>query len=121
MDGKSSQRSSHVKRLVIGGAIAALIAGGAGMSFAAGDGPGPNDNNNHGLCTAYFAGSENGQSHKHQAPPFVALEQAADEAGDGDGTATPEEVVDYCAPFLTGNGNGNGNNGNPKADRPQKG
>jgi hypothetical protein len=108
-----------VKRLIIGGSIAALIAGGTGMSFAGA--PGPNGNNNHGLCTAYFAGSATGQEHKHQAPPFVQLEKDADAAGNNDGTTTPQEVVDYCAPYLTGNGNGNGNNGNPNADRPEKG
>jgi hypothetical protein len=65
----------HVKRLVIGGAVAALIAGGAGMSFAGA--PGPNGHNDFGLCKAYFSGSQTGQDHKHSAPPFAALEQAA--------------------------------------------
>ena len=102
-----------MKRLVIGGAIAALVAGGAGLSFAGQ--PGPNDHNNHGLCTAYFAGSQNGMDHKHQAGPFVQLEQDADAAGNNDGTTDPQEVVDYCAPYLAGNGQDNPNNGNPSA------
>jgi hypothetical protein len=89
-----------MKRLVIGGAVAALIAGGAGMSFAGQ--PGPNGHNNHGLCTAYFAGSDNGQAHKHQAPPFVQLEKDADAAGNNDGTTDAQEVIDYCADATPG-------------------
>jgi hypothetical protein len=47
-----------------------LILGVAG--FATAD-PGPNGSNNHGLCTALFNGSENGQSHKRNAGPFATL------------------------------------------------
>ena len=103
-----------MKRTIVSAAILALVAGGAGVSVAA---PGPNDNNNHGLCTAYYAGSENGQANKRKAPPFVALEAAADAAGDADGETTAEEMETFCSTFLGGNGNGNGNNGNPKAGR----
>lgn len=88
-----------MKRLVISSTIAALVAGGAGFAFAA---PGPNGHNNHGLCTAYFAGSDNGQAHKHQAPPFAQLEKDADAAGNNDGTTTPDEVVNYCASATPG-------------------
>ncbi len=76
----------------------------AGASFAD---PGPNGNNNHGLCTAYFNGSANGQEHKRKAPPFVALAQ---EVGENDGVdndgddqtdeegemADPAGVWDWC-------------------------
>jgi hypothetical protein len=89
-----------VKRLVISSTVAALIAGGAGFAFAGQ--PGPNGHNNHGLCTAYFAGSENGQQHKHQANPFVQLEKDADDAGNQDGTASPEEVASYCTDATPG-------------------
>ena len=76
-----------MKRLIIGGTLAAIVAGGAGFAFAD---PGPgNGNNTFGLCTAYFAGSQTGQDHKHQAPPFQALEAAA--------TAANQSVADYCA------------------------
>jgi len=47
----------------------------AGTAFA--DNPGPNGHNDKGLCNAYFRGSDNGQAHKHSAPPFAALEDAA--------------------------------------------
>jgi hypothetical protein len=101
-----------MKRTIISAAVLALGLAGAGVSMAD---PGPNGHNNHGLCTAYFAGSENGQEHKHNAGPFQQLQE---DAGDGptDSNSTPGEpsdVADYCAPYLSGNGNGNGNNGNP--------
>ena len=51
--------------------------------------PGPHGPNNHGLCTAYFAGSPEGRAAKHSAPPFVALEKAAESAG--------ENVTAWCA------------------------
>ena len=41
------------------------------MSFAA------LGHSDYGHCTAYFAGSENGQAHKHKAPPFQELEADA--------------------------------------------
>lgn len=57
-----------MKRLVISSTIAAIVAGGAGFAFAGQ--PGPNGHNDFGLCQAYFAGSQTGQDHKHQAGPF---------------------------------------------------
>lgn len=109
-----------MKRTLVSAAVLALLAGGAGVATA---GPGPNGNNNHGLCTAYFAGSETGQENKRKAPPFKALEEAADQAdtGNQDGASTEDEVMAFCEAFLGGNGNGNGNNGNPKAERAPKG
>ena len=71
---------------------AAAIAGGSAVKASAD--PGPNGHNNFGLCTAYFAGSDNGQAHKHNAPPFVALEQAASDAH--------QSVADYCASQTPG-------------------
>ena len=84
-----------MKRLVISSAVAALIAGGAGISFAGG--PGPNGHNDFGLCKAYFSGSDNGQANKAQhGAAFIALTAAA---GDSDGDGTPGEPSDvraYC-------------------------
>jgi hypothetical protein len=56
--------------------------------------PGPNGHNNHGLCTAYFNGSENGQQHKRKAPPFQGLEQAAADAD--------QSVEEFCAGMVGG-------------------
>jgi hypothetical protein len=69
----------RVKTLVVPAAVTLLAIGGAATTAAVAD-PGPNGNNNFGLCTAYFAGSEQGQEQKRKAPPFVALEAAAEEA-----------------------------------------
>jgi hypothetical protein len=81
-----------MKRLVIGGAAAALIVGGAGMSFA-GNGPGPHGPNNWGQCNAY---AHNGGGNSHNAKPFAAL---ATTAGDynQDGTTNEQDVYDWCA------------------------
>lgn len=108
-------------------AAAALLFGGTGTAALAEHGggqPGPNGNNDYGLCTAYFNGSEQGQEKKRQAPPFQALEDHAGDA-DGDGeSGTPSDVWEYCTsgPGVGGNpdnpneegdtpggGNGNGN------------
>jgi hypothetical protein len=71
----------------------------SGASIAAAD-PGPNGHNTFGLCTAYFAGSQTGQDHKHAAPPFQGLEAAA--------AAADQTVEEYCAENGTHPGNGGG-------------
>lgn len=78
-------------------AAAVLLAGGAGIASAD---PGPNGNNNFGLCTAYFAGSDNGREHKRKAPPFQALEEAAE--------ASDQTVEEWCAENAPHPGGGNG-------------
>ncbi|HUR13067.1 MAG TPA: hypothetical protein VM097_01105 [Mycobacteriales bacterium] len=78
-------------RAALGIAAAATLA--AGGSIALAD-PGPNGHNDYGLCKAYFAGSENGREHKHGAPPFVALEAAAE--------AADQSMEDYCAATTPG-------------------
>lgn len=74
-------------------ALGALSLGGAaGVSLAA---PGPNGSNHHGLCTAYFNGSETGRAHKRNAGPFTALETAASD--DDDATTPTEDVWVWCS------------------------
>lgn len=87
-----------MKRLVISGIAAALVAGGAGISFAGA--PGPNGHNNFGLCTAYAANQ--GHGHSHDTKPANALEAAADMAGNNDGTATADEITSFCSGFGPG-------------------
>lgn len=71
--------------------------------------PGPHHGQNaFGLCTAYFAGSDQGQDKKQDAPPFAALEEEAEAAN--------QTVAEWCAenaphPSNNGGGNGNGNGG----------
>lgn len=92
-----------------------------GVAGFAGADPGPNGSNNHGLCTAYFNGSETGQSHKRNAPPFVALAREVgnsdgmDNDGDGqtdegDEMAGPEGIWDWC---MDPENNPKGIGGNP--------
>ena len=88
-----------MKRLVISSTIAALVAGGAGFAFAGQ--PGPNGHNDYGLCTAYCAGSANGQAQKHSAPPFAALEDAAT-AAYPNASSTQDAVAQYCQNVTPG-------------------
>jgi hypothetical protein len=112
-------------------AVLALFVGGVAKAGS--------PNNNHGMCTAYFNGSETGQEHKRQANAFVEFvnyvgdNDGVDNDGDnqtdeGDEVASPEDVWAFCSdidnnskgiggqpddPNTEGNdGNGNGGNGN---------
>jgi hypothetical protein len=78
-------------RAALGLAAAATLAVGGSVALAD---PGPNGHNDYGLCKAYFSGSATGQEHKHAAPPFVALEAAAD--------AADQTVAEYCADKTPG-------------------
>lgn len=55
-----------------------------GLSFAKAE-PGPNGNNDHGLCTAYFNGQKEGHDKNGQPGPFQALEDTSREYTDSDG------------------------------------
>ncbi|MEX2659773.1 MAG: hypothetical protein WD232_08750 [Acidimicrobiales bacterium] len=80
-----------MKKLFIAAMAALMVVGAGGVAQAnhANNGPGPNGHNTFGLCTAYFAGSEKGQEQKRKAPPFQALERAAEDA--------EQSVEEYCA------------------------
>ena len=80
-----------MKKFLVSAAAAGLMLGGAGLAHAA---PGPNGHNDYGLCKAYSSGSQNGQDHKHSAPPFAALEKAASDAN--------QSVAEYCANTTPG-------------------
>jgi hypothetical protein len=75
----------RITSLVAGASALALSVGAA--TYATAD-PGPNGDNTFGLCTAYFAGSEQGQEQKRKAPPFQGLEAAAE--------AADQSVEQYC-------------------------
>lgn len=78
-------------------AVAAFAVAAAAPAVAE---PGPNGHNNHGLCTAYFNGSDQGKENKREAGPFAALEEAAD---DGDDSTSPEEDVRvFCEGLIGG-------------------
>lgn len=76
----------NMRKLIAPVAALAFLAGGTTVATAL---PGPNDHNTFGLCTAYFAGSEQGQEQKRKAPPFQGLEAAAE--------ASDQTVEEYCA------------------------
>ncbi|HET7652152.1 MAG TPA: hypothetical protein VFK42_03885 [Acidimicrobiales bacterium] len=97
-----------MKKLLAAGAMGLLLAGGSLTGALAA--PGPNGHNNHGLCTAYFNGSDTGRAHKHQAGPFQALQQAAD---DGDSNTSPEQDVWNWCNDATNNPKGIGGNPTP--------
>jgi hypothetical protein len=92
-------------RKLIATSVAVLALAG-GSAFAASANPKTDEDghqaNDHGLCTAYYAGSENGQAHKHQAGPFVDLvARAGDRDGDGDRDA--DDVIKFCGEATPGN------------------
>jgi hypothetical protein len=96
-----------LKKLLIAAVAAGLMTTGANLAIAA---PGPNGNNDHGLCTAYFNGQKKGWEKKETLPPpFAALEKAADD-GDDD-TSTQQDVYNYCTAVEGGIG------GNPEHGR----
>lgn len=94
----------RLSKIVAPLAIALLIGGGTtGIASAH---PGPHHGNNaFGLCTAYFSGSEKGQEKKRQAPPFQALEAAAEESD--------QTVEEWCAQNAPHPGGDNGGGGRP--------
>lgn len=83
-----------------------------------GNGP-PNADNlgdhpaKYGLCTAYFAGRGGENGNKHDAPPFQALEDAADD--------NDESVEEFCEGTRPSNGQGNGNQDDSSAPDPTDG
>ncbi|MFP5323008.1 MAG: hypothetical protein ACLGIC_14350 [Acidimicrobiia bacterium] len=87
---------------------ALMMLGLFGVSQATAD-PGPNGNNDKGLCTAYFNGQKKGHDKNGSPPPFAALEEAADEAnGDDEENEDPrleraEDVFEFCNGMIGGN------------------
>ena len=68
-------------------AIAALLLAGLGAGLATAE-PGPNGNNDHGLCTAYFNGQKVGHGPGEDTddpPPFQGLQEAGEYYTDHDG------------------------------------
>jgi hypothetical protein len=87
-------------RAALGLAAVATLAVGGSVALAD---PGPNGHNDYGLCKAYFAGSDTGQEHKREAPPFVALEAAAEAVAlEEAAEAADQTVEEYCAATTPG-------------------
>ena len=108
--------------------LVALVATLAALGFAnfAQAEPGPNGNNDHGLCTAYFNGQKNGhgegEDQTNQPPPFQGLEDTSreytdndkadndddgqvDEDGENESLTDAENIFNYCNDQLLIGGN----------------
>lgn len=66
-----------MKKRIAAVVLAACTLTGAGLSIAAAA-PGPNGNNDHGICTAYFNGQKKGHDRNGSPGPFAALEETGD-------------------------------------------
>jgi hypothetical protein len=111
------------KKLLV--ALVATLAALGFANFVHAD-PGPNGNNDHGLCTAYFNGQKNGhgegEDQSHQPPPFQGLEDASrtytdndgedndhdgqtDEPGENTSLTDAENIFNYCNDGMLIGGN----------------
>jgi hypothetical protein len=101
----------HLTKRLLGTLVVAFMLTGMFAAFGIAD-PGPNGNNDKGLCTAYFNGQKKGHD-KHGSPgPFAELERIAEEGYDGDGD-TADAVYWWCsirdgAPGIGGNPDNSG-------------
>ena len=94
--------------LIIGGFV-----NGASAAPPADKGPGPNGNNEHGICTAYFNGQKNGHEEGNGPGPFGVLEDEATDDGENEDPVDEQQVSDdvfeYCDQFgIGGNPEHNG-------------
>jgi hypothetical protein len=109
-------------RKMILGALAALFLVGSAFGVQAAPpedkGPGPNGNNDHGLCTAYFNGQKKGHDKNGQPGPFAALTEHAEEQHPNNNDDDPnndvrgtQAVFDYCSGVEKGIGGNPDENG----------
>ena len=79
-----------MKKIVVTAILTLMLATVGGMTGAKAE-PGPNGNNDHGLCTAYFNGQKNGHDKNGQPGPFQALEDAGRAYTDSDGVDNDQD------------------------------
>jgi hypothetical protein len=75
--------------------------------------PGPNGNNDKGLCTAYFNGQKKGHDKNGSPGPFAALEEAAGAEDGDDRDAVASAVYEFCMTAAGKDGDGVDIGGNP--------
>lgn len=104
-------------RKMILGALAAITLVLSGGAFAAQAEPGPNGNNEKGLCTAYFNGQKKGHDKdgdgRSNPKPFAALEDDAEDDGENEDLEPEQQISDdvfeFCDQFgIMGNPEENG-------------
>ena len=71
-----------MRKAIVAALTGVLMLAGAGMALAD---PGPNGNNDGGLCTAYFNGQRKGHDKNGYPGPFAALEETGRQHTDNDG------------------------------------
>jgi hypothetical protein len=91
-------------------AAAGLLFVAAGFASAE---PGPNEHNEHGLCTAYFNGQKNGHEEGNGPGPFGVLEDESTDDGSNedldDEKQVSDDVFEFCDEFgIGGNPEENG-------------
>ena len=101
-----------MRKVLAIGFVAASFASVMGVAVAE---PGPNGNNNHGLCTAFFNGQKNGHGRPEDGgtapPPFQSLYETAQEDAPRNNDDDPDNdvsgidaVINYCLQYgIQGN------------------
>lgn len=86
-----------MKKLLAAGALGLLLAGGT-VTGALAQGPGPNGNNDHGLCTAAQSGNKKGWKDGALPAPFAGAVDG-DTDSDSDPGSRTDFIDQYCANF----------------------
>jgi hypothetical protein len=87
------------KKLLATLSAALLMLGLFGVASATAD-PGPNGNNEKGLCTAYFNGQKKGHDKNGNPGPFQALEDVAEDSGENEDREDEQQISDDVFEFC---------------------
>ena len=86
-----------MKKILVALMTAGLMVAGASFATAA---PGPNGNNEKGLCTAYFNGQKKGHTEGDGPGPFGVLEDEAADDGSNENLEPEKQVSDDVFEFC---------------------
>lgn len=99
-----------MKRKLLAVAITSLMAFGGTAAVAGAHHQDGHEANYHGMCTAYFSGSENGQEKKRDnGNAFSVFEETVGDRDDDD-DVDAYDVADFCNEVTGGFGNPGGGN-----------
>ena len=99
-----------MKRKLLAVTITGLMAFGGTAAVAGAHHQDGHDANYHGMCTAYFSGSENGQGNKRDNGNAFEVFEGTVGDRDGDEDVDAYDVADFCNEFTGGFGNPGGGN-----------